>query len=107
MQFAGILVMFRPEAFASGVEALEALEGVEVHHQEAASGKVVVVAETEDVRGQEQTLHRLREVPGVLVAEPVYYYRPEDGDAGADAEAPAAEAPGTADTNAEPEEDRR
>ena len=41
----------------------------------------VVVVETDGLEGQEVALKRIREVPGVVVAEPVYHYRPEPGEA--------------------------
>ena len=92
MQYSGILVRLRPEAFDEGLAALSVLEDVEVHHREPETGRVVVVVESEALAGQEEALHRIRAVPGVVLAEPVYHYDPSTGS-------------GTPDARSEDEED--
>ncbi len=77
MQYSGILVVLRPEAWAEGLERIAALADVEVHHAEESGHRVVVVVETPGLAGQEAALRHIREVPGVVVAEPVYHYLPD------------------------------
>jgi nitrate reductase NapD len=77
MLYAGILVVLRPEAWEPGLDRLAAIPGVEVHHTEPASSRVVVVVEAADLPAQEAALNGIRAVTGVLVAEPVYHYDPD------------------------------
>ena len=66
--------------------ALSALPGIEVHHSESATGRVVVTCETTDTAGQQDGLDQIRRQADVISADPVYHYvaPPEtSGDPGA------------------------
>ena len=75
--YAGILVRFRPDAWAEGLEALTAVDGVLIHHEEAETGRVVATVETGVLDQQEAVIQTIRALPGVLLAEPVYAYATE------------------------------
>ena len=45
MNFSGILVMAKPDSHTQVIAALNALEGVEVHQVDAATGRIVAVQE--------------------------------------------------------------
>lgn len=105
MQYSGILVLLRTEDFATGLQGLRALEGVEVHHEEPATGRVVVVSEADSPRNQEEVLGRLRRVAGVVVAEPVYFYEPDGDDVRGEADPAALDGSGTPGANTPVEED--
>ena len=78
MNLSGILVMAKPEWQAQVVEALNALEGVEVHQVDAATGRIVAVQEASDIHAEIEGVKRIKAVPHVIMAEMVYYYLAED-----------------------------
>ncbi len=71
---AGIVVRTLPVELEDVADRLARLPGIEVHHVEISSGRVVVTLETEhaDLGGAE--LERLRDVSGVVSVELVYQY---------------------------------
>jgi nitrate reductase NapD len=78
MNLSGIVVFVPPARLAESVAALNALAGVEVHHTQAESGKVVVVQEAETVHDEIEGLKRIKALPGVIAAELVYHYFADD-----------------------------
>ena len=74
-----------------------ALGTIEIHHHEVETGRVIVVVESEGLAGQEGALKAIRDLPGVVLAEPVYHYAPAPEDARgagtADADSPGEEDP--------------
>lgn len=78
MNLSGIVVFVPPARLAESVVALNALTGVEVHHTQAESGKIVVVQESETVHDEIEGLKRIKAVPGVIAAELVYHYFADD-----------------------------
>jgi periplasmic nitrate reductase NapD len=78
MNLSGVLVVARPDALPSVVQALSALPGVEVHQQNPASGRLVAVLEAEDIQGETDLLRRIQSLPGVALAEMVTHYFGED-----------------------------
>jgi nitrate reductase NapD len=78
MNLSGIVVFVPPARVADGVAALNALEGVEVHHAQTESGKIVVVQEAASVHDEIDGLKRIKALPDVIAAELVYHYFAED-----------------------------
>lgn len=78
MHYSGILVTADPRFFADCVDSLKCLNGVEVFHQDAQKGRVVVVQETETIKSQETGFNRMGSLPHVLSVELVYHYRDPD-----------------------------
>ncbi len=74
MNVSGILVVARPSQLAEVKARLEGLPGVEVHHVEEASGRIVVVQEAESVDQEVAALSRLKALKGVMLAEMVYHF---------------------------------
>ena len=74
----GIALIARPERLAEVRRALERLEGVRVHAEDVASGRMVVTQVAADVDGQVEGLRRIQQVPGVLAADLVYHYQDAD-----------------------------
>jgi len=62
----------------ASIEALGALPGVEVHHRDATSGRIVVTQEGETVDDEVDGLKRIKALPNVILAEMVYHYLEED-----------------------------
>lgn len=77
MQYSGILIRLQPDAWDEGLARLGAVPDIEIHHREAETGRVIVVVESEGLAGQEGALKAIRDLPGVILAEPVYHYAPE------------------------------
>ncbi len=80
VQYSGILVITRPSDFESCVRELEALDGIEVHHRDPESGRIIVVQEGSTPEEHENKLIGIRGLPHVILAELVYHL--VDSDAG-------------------------
>ena len=78
MNLSGILVVSAPERLAEVKAALEAVPGVDVHHVDPATGRIVVVQEAPTVEDEVAGLQRLKALPGVVLAEMVYHYFEDD-----------------------------
>jgi nitrate reductase NapD len=68
VHISGILVTTRPDDTAACIEDLAALAGVEVHHRQPESGRIVVVQEGTSVEEQEDGLRRIQALPRVVSA---------------------------------------
>lgn len=53
---------------------MSALPGVDVHHEEMSTGRMVVTLEAEGAEMERERLDRIRREPGVVSAELVYHY---------------------------------
>ncbi len=78
MNLSGILVVARSGRYARVVDALNALEGVEVHQVDEASGRIVAVQEAPDIHAEVEGVKRIKALPDVIMAEMVYHYLAED-----------------------------
>jgi nitrate reductase NapD len=79
VNLSGILVVTKPDYQGQVVAALNALEGVEVHQVDEASGRIVAVQEAEDIHAEIAGVKRIKALPHVITAEMVYHYLAEDG----------------------------
>jgi nitrate reductase NapD len=79
---AGILVRTDPGKLEEVAAALDDMHGVEVHHSDAATGKLVVTLESPSRRDAEEGLRGIQAMPGILLAEPVYHYVDREDTAG-------------------------
>lgn len=73
MNVSGILVVVPPSQLEEAKARLEALPGVEVHHVEPTSGRIVVVQEAGSVDEEVAALSRIKALKGVTLAEMVYH----------------------------------
>ncbi|MEA3411256.1 MAG: chaperone NapD [Pseudomonadota bacterium] len=78
MNYSGLLVVFPPERTEAGIAALNALDGVEVHHSDPATGRIVAVQECERIQDEVDGLKRIKKLPGIILAELVYHHFEED-----------------------------
>jgi nitrate reductase NapD len=78
MNISGILVVAKPEWQAAVVDALDGLDGVEVHQVDEASGRIIVVQEAADIHAEIDGVKRIKALPHVLMAEMVYHYLADD-----------------------------
>ncbi|MEG0821181.1 MAG: chaperone NapD [Burkholderiaceae bacterium] len=73
MNLSGILVVAAPGRLDDVLAALQTLEGVEVHHTDAATGRVVVVQEASSIDAEADGFTRIKSLPGVIDAALVYH----------------------------------
>jgi len=70
---AGLVVRTDPDALSQVRARLSALPGVDVHHEEPATGRLVVTLEVTGTFDRDR-LEDIRREPGVVSAELVYHY---------------------------------
>lgn len=80
MNLSGILVVVPPERLSECAADLQTLPGVEVHHTDPATGRLIVVQEADDVDAEMAGLIAIKARPHVRLAEMVYHYFANEGD---------------------------
>lgn len=80
MNISGILVVVRPEQTDATIEQLQALPGIDVHHIDAASGRIVITQEAKSIAAEVDGLKRIRALPGIVLAEMSYHNFEEDAE---------------------------
>lgn len=78
MNLSGILVVATPQNLGAVVADLTALPGVEVHHTDPPSGRIIVVQEAESIDEEVAGLKRIKQLSRVVMAEMAYHYFAED-----------------------------
>lgn len=78
MNVSGILVVVPPEYIDSLVDQLNQLDGIDVHHRDERSGRLVITQEAEHIRDEVDGLKRIKALPHVILAEMVYHCFEED-----------------------------
>lgn len=73
MNMCGVLVHAIPNRTSVVVEALRALDGVEVH-QTADGGRIVVTVEDTDLRPAIDTLREINRLDGIVAASLIYHH---------------------------------
>jgi len=76
--YSGVLVYTPTADMSRCIEQLELLPGVEVHHTDANTGRVIAVLESDHFGEQEALLRRVQMSSHVLLAELVYYRRDDE-----------------------------
>ena len=80
MNISGILVVVPPKHTRVTIDRLQALPGIEVHHIDAASGRIVITQEAESIPAEIDGLKRIRALPDIILAEMSYHYFGEDAE---------------------------
>ena len=78
MNVAGILVVVPIVRLADAIEALSNLPGVDVHHTDEASGRIIVTQEAETIREEVAALETIKALPHVVLAEMVHHHFEDD-----------------------------
>ncbi len=78
MNISGILVVAKPEWHADVVGALAAMDSVEVHQVDEATGRIIAVQEAADINEEIAGVKRIKALPHVVMAEMVYHYIADD-----------------------------
>jgi nitrate reductase NapD len=80
MNISGILVVVPPEHTGETIDRLQSLPGIEVHHTDAASGRIVITQEAETIPAEIEGLKRIRALPDIILAEMSYHYFGDDAE---------------------------
>lgn len=83
VNISAILVVVKPEDLESMKLQLAALSGLQIHHVDAPTGRLVVTQEAMTIDDEVSGLRRLQGVPGVILAEMViHHFEQESEDTG-------------------------
>jgi len=74
MNLSGIVVVVPAAHVEAAIGALGQLPGVEVHHTDRATGRIVVTQQATSVGAEVEGLRRIQALPNVILAEMVYHY---------------------------------
>ena len=80
MNISGILVVVSPQRVDSMVEQLQQLDGIDVHHIDAATGRIVITQEAATIRDEVDGLKRIQALPGIILAEMSYHNFEDDSE---------------------------
>ena len=80
MNISGILVIVSPQRVESMTNQLNGLDGIDVHHIDAASGRIVITQEAESIKEEVDGLKRIQGLPGVILAEMSYHNFEDDSE---------------------------
>jgi nitrate reductase NapD len=80
MNISGILVVVAPARTESTCASLRALPGIEIHHVDATSGRIVITQEAESISAEVEGLKRIRALPDIILAEMSYHYFEDDSE---------------------------
>ncbi|MBI1852744.1 MAG: chaperone NapD [Planctomycetes bacterium] len=72
-QISGVVVTVPPARLVEASRRLRALPGVDVHHVDVATGRIVVTLETSGDVDPEAELRHIQSLPDVLGADLVYH----------------------------------
>jgi nitrate reductase NapD len=78
MNISGILVVVPTIDVATSIEALSALPGVDVHHVDKKTGRIIVTQEAVSISEEIACLKKLKALPQVVLAEMVYHHFEDD-----------------------------
>ena len=80
MNISGILVVVPPAQTQATIERLQDLPGIDVHHIDAVSGRIVITQEAESIPAEIDGLKRIRALPDIILAEMSYHYFGDDAE---------------------------
>jgi nitrate reductase NapD len=80
MNISGILVIVSPQRVEPMTNQLNGLDGIDVHHIDAASGRIVITQEAESIKEEVDGLKRIQALPGVILAEMSYHSFEDDSE---------------------------
>ncbi len=78
MNLSAILVTTAPANTLNMIDTLNRLSGVEVYHNDAITGKIILIQEAEAIHEEVEGLKKIKRIPGIIVAEMVEHYFAED-----------------------------
>ena len=78
MNISGILVITPAGRLQNTLEALSALPGVEVHHTDPATGRIVITQEAASIQAEVDGLKRIKALPHIILAEMIHHHFEQD-----------------------------
>ena len=78
MNVSGILVITSPGHTGKVIEQLQSLSGVDVHYNDATTGRIIITQEAESISAEVDGLKRIRALPHIVLAEMSCHYFEED-----------------------------
>lgn len=80
---AGVIVRARPVDLQAVTARLSASPGIDIHYQDADTGRLVITLETECLDQEQAGIERVRNQAGVISADLVYHFiEPPESDGG-------------------------
>lgn len=73
MNISGILVIVAPEQVEQTLSTLQTMDGIDIHHIEHSSGRIVITQEAETIQHEVDGLKKIRALPGIILAEMSYH----------------------------------
>ena len=80
MNISGILVVVSPQRVESMVKQLNGLDGIDVHHIDAPTGRIVITQEAESIKDEVDGLKHIQALPGIILAEMSYHNFEDDSE---------------------------
>jgi nitrate reductase NapD len=80
MNVSGILIVVPLDKMQETINTLNTLPGVDVHHTDPASGRLVATIEAETIQLEVDALKRIKALPHIILAEMVHHHFLEDDD---------------------------
>ena len=78
MNLSGILIITTPSEIDKLIDELNAMSGIEVHHIDRDSNKLIIVQEADSIHDEVNGLKKIKKLSGIVLAEMVYHYIAED-----------------------------
>ena len=80
MNLSSILVMTSEPHLETTINALTAIDGLQIHYCDPESSRIIVTQESKNTKHEIEGLQRIKSLPHVVMAEMVYHYCEEDTD---------------------------
>lgn len=74
MNISSILVATSQSHFATTIDALSAIDGIEVHFCDVDSSRIIVTQEAQNTTHEVEGLQHIKSLPHVMMAEMIYHY---------------------------------
>ena len=78
MNLSSILIVVHPEKLEQTIKTLNTLPGIDVHHSDIATGRIVITQEADSITAEVDGLKQLKAMPDIIVAEMVNHYFEND-----------------------------
>ena len=78
MNISGILVVVSTVRVDAMVTQLNQMDGIDVHHIDAATGRIVITQEADTISDEVDGLKRIRALPSIILAEMSYHNFEDD-----------------------------
>ena len=80
MNISGILVITPAEHISSTLDNLKSLPGIDVHHVDEASGRIVITQEAESIKDEVDGIKRIKKLPHITLAEMSAHFFEDDSE---------------------------